>query len=147
MYYLYWNVFFNKVKKNVLIIALPLLNSSKVKKFNFRDLTPGCAKNYIEETRNKSHKNLSFNNLCINLDYLIKTYKLPPPSKIKIDVDGNEMSILKGLTKNIKSVNEIYIETMQENSNESKKINNFLKKNKFFLVKSFNQNKLYKKFK
>ena len=47
-------------------------------------------------------KTSSFQTYGISIDNLIEKNILPLPNLIKIDVDGNEFNILKGLEKNSK---------------------------------------------
>ena len=46
----------------------------------------------------------------MTLDDLIATFSLPRPTKIKIDVDTNELKIIRGADKTLDSCKEVYIE-------------------------------------
>ena len=59
------------------------------------------------------------------LDDAIKVLGLPSPTKIKIDVDGVDLNVLKGSTEALKTVTSIVIEYMP-NSEARDEIHNFL---------------------
>jgi len=46
--------------------------------------------------------------LCIPIDSLFSEYELPQPTKIKIDVDGNELVVLDDAWYTISGAEEIY---------------------------------------
>ena len=45
-----------------------------------------------------------------SLDDVFVQLNLPRPNKIKIDVDGNELTVLQGMKDLIRSANEVYFE-------------------------------------
>ena len=47
---------------------------------------------------------------CLSLDYIFESFKLEYPTKIKIDVDGNEKKVFEGGKKVILNAKEIYFE-------------------------------------
>lgn len=91
----------------------------------------------------KNSKGNKFNMLIpsLNLNFL-QLKKLPIPSHIKIDVDGNEISVLKSLEHVLKSkkVKYLYIEISQS----FKRINNLIEKKGYILHSSHGENFLYK---
>ena len=142
---LYWNIFLNNLKNYIIVIPIALYDKNLLLNFDLRDLTGGVAKNTLN--KKKKQKNLSFFTLSYGLDSLITERSLKKPTKIKIDVDGNEMKILKGMKKYLVSVKEIYIEMLvgkkkQKNYNEIVK---FLNNNNFIIYKKFNENYIFKK--
>ena len=57
---------------------------------------------------------------------------------MKVDTEGHEFEVLKGIKKNLKKVNIILIEFRYDHfytNYDNTKINNFLIKNKFLLLK------------
>lgn len=48
--------------------------------------------------------------LVARLDDLVASFGLPRPTKLKIDVDGNELKVIKGALDVIATVDEIYVE-------------------------------------
>lgn len=144
--YLYWNIYLNNLMKKIIVFPLALNKNSKLTNFMIRDLTPGVAKNYLEENI-KNSKKINFKFLSFSFDEIIKNYNLKYPTKIKLDVDGNEFEILKGMNLCLNYVDEIYIEMMQDKKNylNNKKIINFLKKRNFFINEKYKENYLFKK--
>lgn len=63
--------------------------------------------------------------ISFSLDDLISTFKLSPPTKLKLDVDSNELDILLGAENTLKNAHEIYVEVDSEYENH-KKIIEFL---------------------
>jgi hypothetical protein len=64
------------------------------------------------------------------LDKICEIFKLPTPSKLKIDVDGLELEILKGSKKALTYCDEVMIEMYER---------------KVDLIKCYNENYLLKK--
>jgi FkbM family methyltransferase len=52
--------------------------------------------------------------LSMKLDDIIEVFGLRLPTKLKIDVDGNELDVLRGATNVLEHVNEIHIELDSE---------------------------------
>ncbi len=48
--------------------------------------------------------------LVMTLDDAIEQFKLPTPTKLKVDVDGNELSVIRGAERSLRTINEIHIE-------------------------------------
>ena len=72
----------------------------------------------------------------INLSKIIKLNKIKTIDLAKIDTEGHELEVLKGFKNNIKNVKYVLIEFRNDKiyrSYNSKKIHNYLIKNKFIL--------------
>lgn len=91
----------------------------------------------------------------IKLDEFINNKDIRNIDLIKIDTEGHEFEVLDGLKENINKVSYILIEFQSNkifDSYDPKKIDEFLKKNKFKQVKSFKfplrpwEDRLYKKY-
>ena len=67
------------------------------------------------------------------MNSLITKKILPLPDLIKIDVDGNEYEILKGLEQIFSKVKKLSL-LIEIRKNTEKKISSLLKKNRFKLV-------------
>ena len=74
--------------------------------------------NNKEENDSYQYKTLGF-----SIDNLIETNLIKPPDLIKIDVDGNELDIIKGFKKTIKRVEKL---TMLIETNTSTSKNNLI---------------------
>ena len=72
----------------------------------------------------------TLNNLSIN-------YKLQSPDYIKIDVDGVEHLILEGSTKILSNVKSMLIEVNTDFKQQFNYVNNFMKKNNFYLDQKY----------
>ncbi len=77
---------------------------------------------------------------CIKLINLIKKNKIKNIDLLKIDTEGHELQVMKGLGRYIKSVKYILIEFHNSNiyiNYDSKKIHSYLTKNNFNLKEKF----------
>lgn len=106
-----YNILLNNCNNNITVIPNPLNIKEKQIIFSQRDLTASAAKSFIKNTINKKKlSKLQYYTLSFSLDKLCKIFNLPLPTKLKIDVDGLELEILKGSTLALNSCNEIMIE-------------------------------------
>ena len=48
--------------------------------------------------------------LVMRLDDAVKTFGLPQPTKLKVDVDYNELPVMQGAIETLKNVREVYVE-------------------------------------
>ena len=64
----------------------------------------------------KTHDAFSQGALAYRLDDLISTFRLPPPTHLKIDVDGIEGAILRGAPMALKGVSSVVLEVEGENA-------------------------------
>ena len=108
------NMFLNSVTENVVVLPFACGDSAKIVDVKFRDLAYGDALQLIEggdpqNTRlgNQTHlaKVVQF-----SLDDIFTKLDLAQPNKIKIDVDGNELTVLQGMKDLICGAKEIYFE-------------------------------------
>ena len=131
------NIFFNKLTNKITIIPFPAISSNKVVKIHYRDFSLGDAfqsinkKNLIQCKRTRNEH--SSYHLGFSLDYIFKKFKLKMPTKIKIDVDGNEKEVFNGAKKIIFNAKEIYYE--DSGSRESNMIIKKIKKSNFNIIK------------
>ena len=89
-------------------------------------------------------KTSSFQTYGISIDNLIEKKILPLPNLIKIDVDGNEFNILKGLKKTLRKQKKISL-LIETRKNTEQKVSEFLKKFKFNLVSRREDNQIWKR--
>ena len=136
-------------KKNIKIFNYCLSNKISNRKFHINHLSSTSSLLKGSKFFN-FFKNLSFNNKKLKnylnlktytLDYAIKKSKINLDcSFLKIDVEGAEYLVLKGVKKNIHKISYILLENKFYSKNSFtnlKKINFFLAKNKFILIKKF----------
>ena len=113
LYCLYSNVHYNNVHNNVIIIPFAVGTSKQVIEVHYRDFSLGDALQSVGRPQVLPTKNPSphvLNQLCIPIDTLFSDYNLPQPTKIKIDVDGNELLVVEGAWRTISGAEEIYFE-------------------------------------
>ena len=108
------NLYLNSVTENVVILPFACGDSPKIVNVRFRDMAYGDALQSIEggdllDSRLGSRAH-SAKVIQYPLDDLFKLLDLKRPNKIKIDVDGNELTVLQGMKDLIRSANEVYFE-------------------------------------
>ena len=156
-----------KVGKNIKVFNYALGKKNEEKKIliNKIDLTNTLSKInknslYLKIKNTILNKSINDNNYekikVISLKHFCYTKKIKFIDFLKIDVEGFEYNVLLGAKDMIKNVRFIMLEVQKNNmySNYSKqKIEKFLKKNNFILIKSFNfpfmffEDRIYKKIK
>ncbi len=128
---LYENIFLNGVQGNCMIIPIALSDRAGTDIFYLKDVSKGDAlhglgkKSYLLPVDKEILYKLRV--LTLSGDSLIDIFGLDKPTKIKIDVDSNELEIVRGFSNAIKeSVSEIYIEIDGKNE-EHREIFDILK--------------------
>ena len=111
------NLYLNHLLDKVKIIPLACGAKAEMVDVKFRSLSYGDALQLIDggdETQTfGSNPNVTgyiAPVLQMSLDELFEDAKLAKPNKIKIDVDGNELTVLAGATKLLAGATEIYFE-------------------------------------
>jgi FkbM family methyltransferase len=66
------------------------------------------------------------------VDDLIESRKIRPPQHVKIDVDGNEMSILRGMSQLLRSENKPKSVQVELDKDDKEEIMNFMKSINYF---------------
>ena len=111
------NLYLNGLLEKVVIIPLAAGDKIEIVDVKFRSLSYGDALQLIaggDETQTfGSHPDTTgyiATVLQVSLDELFEDAELVKPNKIKIDVDGNELTVLAGATKLLAGATEIYFE-------------------------------------
>jgi len=108
------NLFLNSVSQNVVVLPFACGDSAKIVNVKFRDLAYGDALQLIEggdpQNTRFGDRTHSAKVIQFSLDDIFAKLDLPRPNKIKIDVDGNELTVLQGIKDLIHSANEVYFE-------------------------------------
>lgn len=111
---LYENIFLNNLQEKCTPIPVALGDSTNMDTFYLKSISKGDAlhsigrKSYL--IKNPASVDYRLNAMVMKLDDLIQTFNLPKPSRLKIDVDYNELKIVKGALATLDHVNEVYIE-------------------------------------
>ena len=108
------NMFLNGVTENVVVLPFACGVSAKIVDVKFRDLAYGDALQLIEggdpQNTRLGHQNHSAKVIQFSLDDIFVKLDLARPNKVKIDVDGNELTVLQGMKDLIRGANEVYFE-------------------------------------
>lgn len=108
------NVFLNDVQRKVVGLQLPLGETSGLETLYMKQMSPGDALHSVGRPSGILDANrfvpLEIRTPVVSLDDAIRLFQLPVPTHIKIDVDGNEWAILKGLAKTLPQVSEVMVE-------------------------------------
>ena len=108
------NMYLNAVTENVVVLPFACGDSAKIVDVKFRDLAYGDALQLIEggdpQNTRLGHQNHSAKVVQFSLDDIFVKLDLSRPNKVKIDVDGNETTVLQGMKDLIRGANEVYFE-------------------------------------
>ncbi len=123
-------------------------NEEKFINFTDLDLTNSMIKlnekSYYLKIKNfilKKNTTNKFKVKVISIDSFCKNKKIKKIDLLKIDTEGNEYDVLLGSKKIIQNVSYVMIEIQKNDMYKNysiKKIEDFLKKNNFILIKKFN---------
>jgi len=141
---LYENAFLNDVIENIMPIHIALHDETAIQNFFVRSFSKGDALHSISRPSIylENFKGFKISTLSMRLDDIIDTFGLPYPTRLKIDVDTNELNILKGANRALEICKEVYIE-LYLNFQEHQVILDFMKDKGF---KPVDQEKDYRPF-
>jgi len=123
------NVRLNGVKDKVCIVPCPLFQKSTVDNFTISEAIAGSAiANFstgTDQVGAKIGREFSYTTLGFALDDLIRLAGLPPPTKMKLDVDGIEHLILSGARTllNSETLNSVLVEVSDDFLEQKQAIN------------------------
>jgi len=124
VYKLHENILLNKLSSLITVVPLMLAARDGVSNSIVKDKSFGASHTFSFQEKSSSQSDMSQTFLAIGLDTCIKTFSLPEPTMIKIDVDGAEVDVLNGahmLLKNPK-LQTMLIETDRTTSEAVKRI-------------------------
>lgn len=110
---LYANIFRNGLNSLCTPVPVACDRVTSVRPFYIREFSKGGAINTIgrQSMFQESTPNLFIQDtLCMRLDELVKVFSTLRPTKLKIDVDMNELNVIEGMGDLLDDVKEIYIE-------------------------------------
>jgi FkbM family methyltransferase len=116
------NIYINKLSENITALNVALNDCSIVAKLNVSSFLPGKAghgfnNDLLSPTSTIVEPDFKQGVLGLSMDDFIDLFSQPFPNHIKIDVDGNEPKILKGMEKTLQDrrLKTIAIELDTEN--------------------------------
>ena len=147
--YLTKNIKINSLQEHITIISNPLSASFEINNYYQEDFIGGEAgagilnqKNVERELKNSSKMNsIIYNTLCLPLNNFYNFNSFQKSFIIKIDVDGNELDILRGAEKILEQNLKISL-LIEVSEKTEKEVNKILKKHNFKMINKFNKNKI-----
>jgi FkbM family methyltransferase len=126
------NISKNNLLSNISPIAIPLGERSDVFKLNYMSVESGASMTQLGHKKLPDHRDFTpkFEEIvcAVPLDELVEKKMVPMPNAVKIDVDGNELSILKGMTRILSSFNKPRSVQVEINPGEKGKVIEFFEK-------------------
>ena len=124
---LYENIYMNSCQEKITVLPFGLDSNSHQEKLFLKTMSYGDALHNLREPNALvlSPSGIQINVPVFRLDDVIKILRLPSPTKLKIDVDGVDLDVLKGSADALKTVTSLVIEYMP-NSDTRNEIHNFL---------------------
>lgn len=110
------NIARNKCQGSIIPLQVALSEKTDFEDFNYHNLTAGGARHAlgkaIDAKGDQFHPVLTHPVLACSIDDLVTRFRLPAPNHIKIDVDGIDLSVLRGASKTLEgpSVKSVLIE-------------------------------------
>jgi FkbM family methyltransferase len=100
------NIIINDFSKTIIPFQLAIGDTTSFTQIDLVSLVEGSANHFIKdspiETSDTSNVSFTQSIFCVSLDDFIFKHKFETPNHIKIDVDGFELNILKGMTELLK---------------------------------------------
>lgn len=112
----------NAMGERVFPLPVALSDETAAIRFTLSALAPQSGMNAVggaADQFGQTHHAFVQGALAYRLDDLISTFRLPPPTHLKIDVDGIEGAILRGAPLALKGVNAVVLEVEGQNAAEA----------------------------
>lgn len=113
LFFLHNNLILNNLEHKCIILPFAAGSDAKLESIFYRDISVGDALQSVgREQLLKTHKPNPHvvTQIAFPLDYLFHKFVLPQPTRIKIDVDGNEELVISGAKDLLRNSSEIYYE-------------------------------------
>jgi len=135
---LYANLYKNGLSRQCIPLPLACDKETKIKPFYIREFTKGGAINNVgrKSIFLENDKDMFIQDtLCMRVDDVIALFGIPLPTKVKVDVDMNELNVIEGMDKALDYAKEIYIE-LYPPFHEHKKVLSILEQKGFIIHKA-----------
>ena len=99
------NIRLNNFTRTIVPVPVPLSHQSGLQRFRYKSMEPGQSRHrFSAKAWDPSGKIKSTDQpmLAISLDQVVRDFGVPPPTLIKLDVDGAETLVLRGGSKTIR---------------------------------------------
>lgn len=110
---MYENAHINGLLGRITVVPLAVGENTRKDVFYLKSVSKGDALHSVGRPSYMltDHESLiTADVLVISLDDAVARFGLPRPTRLKIDVDNNELNVVEGATEVLKTVNEVYIE-------------------------------------
>ena len=134
------NIYKNQKQDDIKIITNPISDFNKFDYFYLSTIEKGGANSSFGK---KIENQFSYKTNSLSCDNLKNIYNLDEPNYVKIDVDGNELEILKSIFATFKNIESFLVEVNED----QEEIFSLMEKNNYKLVfnKEDRTNKIWKK--
>lgn len=108
------NILINECQGSVIPIPIALSDRKMLATLQQHDISPGAARNILARTSEQRCSSTVYEQpvLSYRIDDVVKEFDIAIPNHIKLDVDGGELSVLKGANETLSdaSVRSIMVE-------------------------------------
>lgn len=110
---IYENIFLNGLQDLCTPVPIALGDTTRLDVFFLKSVSKGDALHSVGRRSyllDDSSSHTTLNTLVIRLDDLVSWFNLPKPTRVKIDVDNNELNVVRGGLETLRDVKEVYVE-------------------------------------
>ena len=137
LYMLAKNIYENNLNNKITVIPLSLTDKMKISDFNLSILEKSGSQSTFSEIYGEDGKEfipkLKYKTLGVNGNEMVNKFNIQKPHYIKIDVDGIEFLILKGLSEILDNVKSVLIEVNETFQSQKNNIKELLESQSFIL--------------
>ncbi len=131
------NIYENNLNNKITVIPLSLTDKMKISDFNLSILEKSGSQSTFSEIYGEDGKEfipkLKYKTLGVNGNEMVNKFNIQKPHYIKIDVDGIEFLILKGLSEILDNVKSVLIEVNETFQSQKNNIKELLESQSFIL--------------
>ena len=124
------NLTLNGCAEQVTALPIALAQTTGIQPFHYSNLDPGGSLHALGQPLDFQGEPFrpiaSCPTLAFDLDTLVQQFHLPSPTHLKLDVDGSELTILRGAERTLRTVRSLLVE-LDEHHPQSAEALDFLK--------------------